>query len=368
VSSRPVRLVAFCGAEAWGGAEIVLGHLLASLDERVQPLLLGVDPEVVERIAARRPGMPSVLVPPIRSKRDVRAIAAHRRALARARPDLVQVNLPVPFAAPYTILAALTVRPARVIAVEHLPMATPWPNVERLLRVAAPRLAAHVAVSGVAARQVEALGELEPGSVRVLWNGVPHAARHQGVRRAPGPLRIGAVGRLEQQKGFDVLLHALTRVPEARLVVIGDGAERPALEQLAKHLAVWDRVVFLGWVDAPHEHLLDLDVLAVPSRHEGLPLVLLEAMAAGVPVVATRVGGIPEAVDDGATGLLVPPDDQEALTSALQTLERDPRLRARLAGAAQDRARRDFTSEAMARRYEDLYDEILEAPGDHEPT
>ena len=152
---RPVRLLAFTGATEWGGAEIVLGHLLAHLGERVQPILMGVDAGVLTRIAARRPGMPWSMVPRVGGKRDLGAIWAQRSAIAAAQPDVVQINLPVPFAEPYTVLAALTVPRARVVVVEHLPMAITSPGIRLLKRLTEPRLAAHVAVGSRAARQVE---------------------------------------------------------------------------------------------------------------------------------------------------------------------------------------------------------------------
>ena len=189
---RPVRLLAFTGATEWGGAEIVLGHLLANLGEHVQPILMGVDAGVLTRIAARRPGMPWSLVPRVRSKRDLGAIWAQRSAIAAAQPDVVQINLPVPFAEPYTVLAALTVPRARVVVVEHLPMAIPSPGIRLLKRLTAPRLAAHVAVGSRAARQVEQLSGLRDGSIRSIPNGVPIPENADSHDR---PIPISSSGR-----------------------------------------------------------------------------------------------------------------------------------------------------------------------------
>jgi glycosyltransferase involved in cell wall biosynthesis len=142
------------------------------------------------------------------------------------------------------------------------------------------------------------------------------------------------------------------------LVLIGDGPERAALEQLVADLELGRRVTMPGWSDEASGRLRSFDVLALPSRSEGLPLVLLEAMHAGVPIVATTVGGVPDAVEDGRSALLVPPDDVAALTSALRRLCSDEALRHRLGAAAQVEGRR-FTVEAMARSYETLYDQLL---------
>ena len=359
---RPVRLLVFCGATAWGGAEILLGHLLAALDERFRPSLLGVDAAVLERIAARRPGTAWATVPRIRGKRDLAAMWAHRRALARAGADIVQFNLPVPFADPYTVLAALTLSHTPVIAVAHLPMAAPRAGLDRLVRFNAGRLTAVVGVSEHAARQIEQLVGLPPGGVRVAPNGVPEPAHPLSAPVPPGRLVVGAVGRLDRQKGFDVLLRAVTDLPAVHVVLVGDGPERTALERLAAELRLTERVSMLGWSDDASGYLRSFDVLAVPSRYEGLPLVLLEAMLAGVPVVATDVGGIPDAVEHERSALLVPPDDVAALAAALGRLTAEETLRRRLAAAAQQEGRRRFSLSGMVHSYEALYAELLGAP------
>ena len=357
-----MNVLLFTGASDWGGAEIVLGHLLAELGEHVRPALLGVDREVLARVAGCRPGTPQTLVPPIRSKRDLAAIRAHRRAIAAAAPDIVQLNLPVPFAEPYSVLAALTVPRTKVIVVEHLPMAIPSRGIRLLKRVTAPRLDAHVAVGSSAAREVEALCRLRPGSVQVVPNGVPVPAAGSGngsIRPAGAGFVIGALGRLHRQKGFDVLVRALARLPESHLVLVGDGPERGALERLAAELGVADRLTITGWDDRATGYLPSFDAVALPSRFEGLPLVLLEAMLHGRAVVATSAGSIRDAVQDGVTGLLVPVDDDRALASALARLRDEPALRNRLGAAAVDLARQRFTAPAMARGYEQLYSELI---------
>jgi glycosyltransferase involved in cell wall biosynthesis len=131
------------------------------------------------------------------------------------------------------------------------------------------------------------------------------------------------VGRLRLRKGVEVLLAALARLrerhPEARLLIAGDGEHRRALERTAAQLGVEEAVTFLGRCDAARVRALlaGAGALAVPSIYEGMPLVVLEAMEAGVPVVASRVSGIPEVVVDGKTGWLVPPEDPAALAAAL---------------------------------------------------
>src|SRR5205807_893383 len=143
---------------------------------------------------------------------------------------------------------------------------------------------------------------------------------------AGGPL-VGAIGRLEHQKGFDVLIRALASVDDARLVVMGDGSERASLEQLARDVGVADRVVWTGWRDDARRYFAAVEVVALPSRFEGFPLTLLEALLARAAVVATDVGSIAEVVRNGDTGLLVPPDDPAALAVAIRRLLKDRGLR-----------------------------------------
>lgn len=356
---RRVQLLAYSGATEWGGAEIVLGHLLANLGEHVQPTLIGVDAGIIARIATRRPGTPWSVVPPVRSRRDLRAIWAHQRAIAAARPDVVQINLPVPFAEPYTVLAALTVPRTRVVVVEHLPMAISAPRMRLLKRLTSPRLAAHVAVGRRAARQVEQLSGLPEGSIRSIPNGVPMPEIKDLPRSPDSDFVIGAIGRFHRQKAFDVLIRAVAQLPAARLVLIGDGEERIVLERLAADLGIADRVTITGWVEEASAYLHSFDVVAIPSRFEGLPLVLLEAMLTGRAIVATGVGSVLDVLEDGDTGLVVAVDDADALADALRRLRNDSGLRLRLGAAAAEHARLRFTAAAMARNYERLYEDIL---------
>ncbi len=362
---RPIRLLLYCGATEWGGAEAMLGRLLGALGPEVSPALIGIDEEILGRILRYRPGTPVTTVPGIRDKSDVRAMLAQRRAMRRARADVIQLNLPVPFAEPYSVLAALTVRGSRVVALEHLPMPVPWPGIRLLRRLTTPRLAAHVAVGTASAREVEAIAGRPTGSVRVIWNGVPSGDSTRPAtsswRRPPGAaLVVGGIGRLHRQKGFDVLLRSLVELPDVHLVLVGDGPERDPLAALAQRLGVADRVHVTGWTDDSAGWLEVVDVVALPSRFEGLPLVLLEAMLARRAVVSTDVGSITDAVQDGRTGLLVPVDDHAALAGALARLRGDPDLRARLGDAAGHLAEQRFTVPVMAAAYETLYRELLE--------
>jgi len=205
--------------------------------------------------------------------------------------------------------------------------------------------------------------------LRVIHNGIDldrleHAADDGGLRArlglAAGEVLIGAIGSLIARKGVDLLLRALALLPPgtALLVVAGDGPERAALEALAGELGVAARVAFLGYCADPGPVYRAADIVALASRGEALPLVLLEAACLSRPVVATAVGGVAEAVADGVTGLLVPPDDPAALAAALGRLAAAPELRARMGEAGRARAREAFGLARMVAAFTETYREL----------
>ncbi len=192
------------------------------------------------------------------------------------------------------------------------------------------------------ARCVEGWGVPEDRIV-VIYNAVEPV---DGVEPLPVPLatpvKAVTVGRLVAWKRVDGLLEALKEVPNLGLVVVGDGPERPRLERLARELGVQDRVYFAG--QRPKKEALGLmaacDLFVLKSTYEGLPHVVLEAMALGLPVVATAVGGTPEIVEDGVNGRLVPREDERSLRDILADLTGNPVERQRLAESANSTSRR----------------------------
>jgi glycosyltransferase involved in cell wall biosynthesis len=173
----------------------------------------------------------------------------------------------------------------------------------------------------------------------------------EALKLPPEGLVLGTVARFDPVKALDVLVESFAllalRCPPARLLIVGDGPERGRVESLARTRGVQDRVVFAGFVpDAPRCFpVMDLYVSA--SRREGLPLSLLEAMACGLPVLATRVSGHEEVVVHDLTGLLVPPDDPAALAGAAAALLGDPERRRRMGEAGRERVEREFSVSRM---------------------
>jgi glycosyltransferase involved in cell wall biosynthesis len=166
---------------------------------------------------------------------------------------------------------------------------------------------------------------------------------------------IGTVGRLSDVKRQDLLLRALVRLPDARLLVVGDGPLRAELEELSRQLRVADRVQWAGFQADVMPFLSAMDVFALPSRFEGMPLAILEAWRSGLPVVASRVGGLPEMIRDGDNGLLFEEGNLDELTQALARLLADAPLRQELAHAGRQELQHRFGSQRMARSYDRYY-------------
>lgn len=357
-AGRALRVAVYTDAIEIGGAEISAAHLVAQLPPEIAVTVIGVDAEVAGRVARGRPAAAVEVVARPRGPTDVAAIWAHARALRRWRPDVVHLNLASPWSCQHALVAAAAVPGARVVAVYQL-CVPPFNRRQRLLkRLTSHRVSAHVAVGVAAAREVEAAVGLRRGAVRTVYNAVPD--------RPPAPSRpardvatVVAVGRLERQKGFDVLLDAFARLSAGTLLLVGDGSERRALERQVAQLGLDDRVRLTGWVEDSRALLDGADVFALPSRFEGFPLAVVEAMLAGLPVVAADVGSVREAVITGETGVLVDPDDAAGLATALQRLLGDEAERARLGRAGRELALARFVADQMAQAYADLYRELM---------
>lgn len=168
----------------------------------------------------------------------------------------------------------------------------------------------------------------------------------------PGaPPRLLAMGRLHRNKGFDIAIRALALIPGAHLAIAGEGPERAALEALAREAGVAERVAFLGWRSDVGALLAACDVFVCSSRHEPLGNIVLEAWSASRPVVAAAAQGPSELIADGETGLLVPPEDAQALASAIRGVLDDAPRAARLAQAGRAAYARDFTEAAVVARW-----------------
>jgi lipopolysaccharide/colanic/teichoic acid biosynthesis glycosyltransferase/glycosyltransferase involved in cell wall biosynthesis len=215
-----------------------------------------------------------------------------------------------------------------------------------------------VAVSEGVKRELVEYGVSAAGRIEVIPLGIDlepflAAIRHGGKFRAslgiqPGSPLIGIVGRIVPIKDHRLFLEAAryvaARHPGARFAIVGDGVLRGEIKAYARALGLDEQATFVGWWRDVPEVYADLDVLVISSRNEGTPVAAIEAMAAGCPVVATAVGGVPDLVEDGVTGLLVPPGDAAGLGEAVLTMLGDPELVERMTRAARAKVRRDFVA------------------------
>jgi glycosyltransferase involved in cell wall biosynthesis len=297
-------------------------------------------------------------------------IGRMRRALEDLRPHVAHTHQIASLL--YTGLAAAAKVPV-VVHTEHGKeryadrLKTRW-----LGRIAGRFASRFYCLSHDMAVTVKAHHIVPPGTVRVILNGIDTACFRNrcdvtGLRLEMGipvgaPV-IGTVGRLTFVKRQDLLIRAFARVreriPEAHLVLVGDGPLRKDLERLATDLRASEVIHFTGYQAEPQHYLQLIDVFALTSASEGIPQALLEASAAGIPAIASRVGGVPEVIDHGRTGILFPSGDLEALNRGLLVLLSNTQLARGLGEAARDRVESLFHIGRMATDYHNQFLELL---------
>ena len=312
--------------------------------------------------------------------RGIRVVGLHRtpgfhpslgHAVARVarnhRATVLHAHHYSPFV--YSCLARLSYPSGRVVFTEHGRLSDRGPSTKRRLanRLLAPLAHAVCAVSDDVRQHIVAEG-FSSAKVAVIYNGIdigpaPDAPARAGIRSAlkvdDATIVVGTIARLDPVKDIGTLIRAsaiASRSARVCLLIIGDGAERRDLEAAASAESDGGTldVRFMGHLDDARRWLAGCDIYANSSITEGVSLTILEAMAAGLPVVATRVGGTPEVVDDSC-GHLVPPRQAAALAEALVTLAADPERRALLGGAARRRAAGRFALDRMVNEYRTLY-------------
>ncbi|WP_091644614.1 TIGR03088 family PEP-CTERM/XrtA system glycosyltransferase [Aquisalimonas asiatica] len=295
------------------------------------------------------------------------------RLLRRLRPDVVHSNnLAALECQPVAALAGV---PARVHA-EHGWDVADLHGTNRkyqlMRRVLSRWVHRHVAVSADLAGYLRERAGVPAARVQHIYNGVNTWRFHPRRERDPdAPFVIGTVGRMQRVKDQVTLAHAFVqlqalvpeRFPNLRLVCIGDGPEYEAVRRVLADAGVQGQAFLPGNRDDIAEQLRQMDLFALPSLAEGIPVTVLEAMATGLPVVASRVGGLPELVVEGQTGALVPPGDASALALILAAYVADPEAAAIQGRDARERAEQAFSLEAMVTQYADLYGELLQRRG-----
>ncbi len=306
----------------------------------------------------------------MRGKADVRVVWRLARLLRRLRPQLLHTHM---FHA--NLLGRVVGRLAGVpyvVSTEHT-MGQEGQLRRFLDRLTSPLADRVVAVSESVGAFVRETVGISPQRVVVIPNGIdlarcqtaltPAEARDRLGLPADVPV-IGTIGTLRPVKGTDMLLQAFALLqgefPTAQLLIVGDGVERESLRVLAVELGLSAKTTFTGNRSDVGDLLAAMTVFCLPSHWEGLPLAALEAMCAGLPLVATRVGGTPEVVRDGETGRLVPPADPEAMAQAVAGFLRDPVRSAAIGATGRRWVEENYTRARMVERNEALYRELLE--------
>ena len=364
-------VVHYIDSAAFGGNEQALLHLLAHSDrDRWRPVLFhhpepGIAPLLEE---AHRLNVRTREVPRLQGMGTIPGLPLFIKYLRGENPAVFHAHLNWLLSCKYGLAAAALARVPLVIATLQQYLLPPWGrSIFLQQRLASSFVDQYIAVSHAVARQLSLDFRVPPKKVRVIHNSIPSGKYDRPVNpELKAALNQGklwpivlTVARLDDQKGHKFLLEAICQLPEAIFVLVGDGPERASLEAQAHNLGVSGRVLFLGYRTDIPDLLANCDLFVLPSIYEGLPLSVLEAMAAGKAVVATAVGGTPEAVVDSETGYLVPPGDPATLAIAIRSILSDPVLAGKMGVAGQARVRQEFSVETMAQTVNQIYIDLL---------
>jgi glycosyltransferase involved in cell wall biosynthesis len=365
---QKVRVVEVLATGTNGGAQEHLYNLLTRIDtSRYEVSVVSLsDGSAVRKL--QRVGFPVCVID---DPDDAVAVGALATYLAGVQPDVVHDHMyRAEVIGTKAVLALQAAGHARPYLVSTVHSSRVRAHEDReLLRRLTPEMDRLIAVSRAIVAKIEDEGRTGP-PVDLIYNGVdlerydhqePCCTLRDEYGMEPGSQIVGVVARLEPEKGHPTLLDAwpavLRAVPDAYLLIVGEGSRREALEAQARELRIAHRVVFTGRRDDMPAVTAALDVAVLPSYREAQGLTILEAMALARPVVATNVGGIPEMIEDGVSGLLVPPHDPAALAAGIVRLLTDHPYADTLARAGHDSVHARFCVELMVHAIEAIYDE-----------
>lgn len=362
---RPKVLLLITLAEV-GGAQTYVASLLPVLVERFDVVVAAHGPGPLRK-AAEEAGVRFVALRhvrrPVNPWRDLAGFLELTRLLRRERPDILHVSSSKAGVLG-RLAAAATGVPIRIFTVHGWAFAARAGLASRLYRWA-DRLVRPLTTMTICVSENDRFFGLRAhtcvgGRTAVIRNAVSLEAAPRARHERPRPLLV-SVGRLKEPKDFITLARALAILPPGSFdaLIVGDGPDRPALEAELRLLGIGDRVQLAGERNDVRELLAAADIFVLSSVSEGLPVSVLEAMAAELPVVASRVGGVPELVADGENGFLVPPRDPDELAAALGRLVEDRDLRRRLGAVGRVRAETRFNLNSFRRAHLELYAEEL---------
>jgi len=370
----PQRIIHIITLSEWGGAQQVCYDIVTNLKRAGYPVEVACASggELVDRLRGK--GVPVHTVDALKRDfsplNDLIALFALYRLIRRGRYIIVHCHS-TKAGLLGRLAARLAQRPIILFTAHGWAFSEGRAYWKRWLLAQAERLVAKVTTKIICVSKHDRELALQfkvarPDQLVVVHNGiVPHRflqADGARVRRQLGleetPV-LTFVGRLATPKDPLTLLRAIQSLSRGKLILVGDGPLQSRAERFIRQNGLASRVILTGArMDIP-DILAASDVFVLSSRWEGLPLVIIEAMMVGLPVVASRVGGVPELVEDGITGFLVPPGDPEALAEALQRLFKDKELRRRMGEAGREKALRSFTLGRMLRETQAVYEEML---------
>lgn len=375
-SARGARRILILGSAFHiGGAERVIANLAKYIDSRRFHVTLGHLKEqgaIGAELAAQ--GFDVIGIP--RAPRGLGKYLSFRNLsrLVRAK-NIELIHTHTTYAlTDATLCQALSNRGAKLVHTFHFGNYPHYPPQYKFLEYVCSRAAHRLVAVGAEQREIiRTTYKLPPERIVTIVNGVerPHQSpdAEWAARLGAGKnLVVGTICVCSEQKGLPDLLEAAAivcaRFPQVRFAVVGDGVLREAMEQRCREMGLAGQVIFTGWKRQADATMLPLfDVFFQPSVWEAMSMVVLEAMAAGKPVVATDVGDNRHVIRQGVTGLVVPKQDHEAMAAALTTLIESEELRAKYGGAARSRYEELYSARSMARAYEELYAEILADAG-----
>jgi glycosyltransferase involved in cell wall biosynthesis len=359
------RIAFVSGADYAGGAEKYIELLAGGLDrERFEPVLVTSGSPGLESLRSAVQGLgvsnETTGGKPFSTVKGARLFS---EIIRRLRPDIVHINMPGPFDCAYGLPVSLTRLSGarRIVTTEHLPMVESFTKAKVLRFLHMPYVSRFITVSEDNRSHLVEKHGVPAGKIRVVHNGTADPGRTGGKEKADdGPVNLLVAGSLEERKGHIVILSAMDRFPERiRLSIAGEGPLRGKLEAELDSGRYGGRVALLGGVEDMQGLLSRSDILVVPSLLEATPYVILEAMAAGRPVVASAIFGIPEQVEDGVTGILTQPGDEVSLAEAILRISTDPDLMRRMGEAGRKRYEDCFTLDRSIARTVEVYEELL---------
>ncbi|NNE94545.1 MAG: glycosyltransferase family 4 protein [Acidimicrobiales bacterium] len=360
--AREEHLVVVTEAPLVSGAEHALAQLVAGISDDMRVTVASVDAAVGGWVASHRPGAHTVALPSLSEKRDLLNIPHARKVLAALRPTVVHLNKTEVGGLRYFEIICHTLPNTRLVSVVHH-VEAPGSFFSGLLsQLLARRSDAVIAVGRSLARELESLLRLPEGHVKAIHNAIDPASGFEGSRTRPHarPFTAGMLTRLVPHKRVEDVVCAVSQLEGAELLVGGTGPELNRLQTSVRRLGLGSRVHFLEWVE-PGEVLDNIDVYVLTSKIEGHPISLLQAQRAGLPIVASNVGGVPEIVTEGVDGFLFEPGDVAALAARLRELANDDVLLSNMAAAARAAAARRPSPVEVATSYAEVFWPAAEA-------